>query len=116
MTVRIEDIRATLRARDSAAAARAKGRAERLRARLPAAKARLVEAGALDVWLFGSLAVGPVSESSDVDLAVSGLAADSYFRVLGDLMALFGGPVDLVRIEEAGESLCERIRLEGRRL
>lgn len=76
----------------------------------------LHDRGAVEVWLFGSLATAHVHPGSDVDLAVLGLPATSYFTALADLMELFGTPVDLVRIEEAPTSLRERIAREGRLL
>jgi hypothetical protein len=36
-----------------------------------------------------------------------------YFAALADLMTLFGAAVDLVRLEEAPESLRGRILAEG---
>jgi uncharacterized protein len=85
-------------------------RAGRLRARLPAAVALLRDRhGAESVVLFGSLANGACHADSDVDLAVSGLPGDRYFEALADLMEVFAGPVDLVRLEDAPESLRERI-------
>ena len=70
--------------------------------------------GATAVVLFGSLAVGDYRETSDVDIAVEGLASAHYFAALTDLMNLFTVPVDLVRVEEASSSLKERILAEGR--
>jgi predicted nucleotidyltransferase len=65
------------------------------------------------VILFGSLATGTCRDTSDVDLAVSGVPRSLYFPVLADLMALFGAPVDLVRMEEVPKSLRGRIVAEG---
>jgi predicted nucleotidyltransferase len=72
--------------------------------------------GVRRVWLFGSLVVGEPTLESDVDLAVEGLASSAYFSALADLMALFKGPVDLLRLEEASESLRQRVLSEGREL
>lgn len=92
-------------------------RAARLLARMPQARATLVERhGAHRVWLFGSLSAGVPSSESDVDLAVEGLEVPRYFHALADLMEIFQGPVDLLRVEEAPESLRERIAAEGREL
>ncbi len=93
---------------------RAAERARRLRQGLPGA-VRLLrsEYGAQRVLLFGSLATGSWGESTDVDLAVEGLPGALYFAALADLMAHFGAPVDLVRLEEAPESLRDRIAAEG---
>ena len=49
-------------------------------------------------------------------LRVEGLPAVEYFAALAGLMDLFGGRVDLVRLEEAGESLRACIREEGKAL
>lgn len=69
--------------------------------------------GARRVWLFGSLVAGSPTAHSDVDLAVEGLSSNAYFGALADLMELFHGRVDLVRWEEAPESLRARILAEG---
>ena len=68
------------------------------------------------MWLFGSLARGDATETSDVDLAVEGLPPSAYFDALAELMHLLGVRVDLVRLEEAGESLRACVREEGRLL
>jgi len=115
--VTAQDLARTLRARSAERRARAKVRADQLCARLPPAAALLVERhGARRVVLFGSLADGTYSEHSDVDLAVEGMPSARYFEALAELMALFGGPVDLVRIEEAGSSLRAHIEEVGRPL
>jgi predicted nucleotidyltransferase len=72
--------------------------------------------GASTVRLFGSLASGGVTENSDVDLAVEGLDESRYFSALADLMAIFDGPVDLIRVESAAGALKDRIAAEGQRV
>ena len=115
--VTAQDLARTLRARSAERRARAKLRADRLCARLPEAVALLVERHrATRVVLFGSLAEGSYSEHSDVDLAVEGMPSAAYFQALAELMALFGGPVDLVRIEDAAPSLRAHIEEAGRPL
>jgi hypothetical protein len=92
-------------------------RAAHLQALLPAAAAMLRERyGAREVVLFGSLATGTTTADSDVDLAAGGVRSDDYFAALADLMAVFGGPVDLVRLELAPPSLLDRIAAEGKLL
>lgn len=111
------DLAQTMRARSAQEQARAELRAQRLRGLLPQAKRLLVERyQARRVLLFGSLALGSYSEQSDVDLAVEGMPSAPYFSALADLMGLFGGPVDLVRLEEAAPSLRSAIEQEGRPL
>jgi predicted nucleotidyltransferase len=89
-------------------------RARQLRRLLPeAAEVLRARYGAERVVLFGSVATGTCREGSDLDLAVTGLGRDRYFDALADLMALFGAPVDLVRLEEVPDSLRQRITEEG---
>jgi predicted nucleotidyltransferase len=117
MAVTVDQMAQAWRRREAQRAERAAHRAGRLMARLPNARRLLLdEYGASSVWLFGSLATGDGREDSDVDLAVEGLSAASYFHALSDLMAIFGGAVDLVRLEEAPAGLRERILTDGRPL
>jgi predicted nucleotidyltransferase len=95
---------------------RARQRASALIERLPEARDVITKLGAQRAWLFGSLATGRVTETSDVDLAVEGLPSEVYFTAVAELMAVFRGPVDLVRLEEAAPSLRDRILVEGRAL
>ena len=105
------------RRREAERAERATRRAQAFFAALPDARCLLSERyGATCVILFGSLADGTYRDTSDVDLAVEGLPSSSYFAALTDLMTLFGGGVDLVRLEDASPSLKDRILAEGRRL
>jgi uncharacterized protein len=106
-----------LRARAETECQRGRQRAAHLLAYVSHARRLLIDSyGARRVWLFGSLVVGQPTPESDVDLAVEGLPTSDYFKALADLMGLFHAPVDLVRLEEAAESLRERVLLEGREL
>jgi predicted nucleotidyltransferase len=113
MATTVDQAARQLKQRASLHAARAAARAARLRDLLPNAKRLLVELGARRVCLFGSLATGRVTERSDVDLGVEGLPASVYFTALAELMRVFRGPVDLVRLEDAPDTLKERITAEG---
>ena len=86
--VKAHELAQTLRARSAERRVKADARAARLCARLPQAS----------------------------KLAVEGMPSASYFHALADLMALFGGPVDLVRTEEATASLRAHIEEEGQPL
>lgn len=90
-------------------------RAARLRAKLPDAADVLRRHGATGIFVFGSLLEDGRSPG-DVDLGVRGLAPEHYFQALADLMDVFGGPVDLVRLEDAPPSLRQRVEDEGRPL
>lgn len=67
---------------------------------LEQAIAELKAAGAREVYVFGSAARGTLREFSDVDLAVSGLPPEVYFRVLARAASLLKRPVDLVDLDE----------------
>jgi len=71
--------------------------------------------GAKRVWLFGSLAEGLFWEGSDIDLAVEGLSSEVYFAALSEIWRLLPGgmELDLIPLEDAYESLRERILKEG---
>jgi len=117
MAVTATDTVLHLRARAEAERQRGSQRAAQLLAHVSHARRLLVDRhGARRVWLFGSLAVGQPTPESDIDLAVEGLPSSAYFHALADLMGVFHAPVDLVRLEEAAESLRERVLLEGREL
>jgi predicted nucleotidyltransferase len=83
---------------------------------LPAAAELLRARGATTVYVFGSVATGRTGPRSDLDLAVTGLPVDRYFDALGALMRELPCDVDLVRLEDAPESLHERVQNEGRPL
>jgi len=115
MSVLAKDTLLHLKEMQRASRLAADTRAKRLLDRLPKAQEILVTRFlARRVWLFGSLAADTTTETSDVDLAVEQLPESSYFGALAALMELFGGPVDLVRIETADDSLRNRIEQEGR--
>ena len=117
MPVTATDTARHLRARAADQTRAAEARAARLLSALPAAADLLrTRYGVTDVVLFGSLATGTFTDRSDVDIAVRGLDPTHYFAALADLMALFAGPVDLVRLEQAPPSLLDRIASEGRPL
>jgi uncharacterized protein len=93
---------------------RAQQRAADVRSRLALATSVLRQKGARRIWLFGSMSRGGYPHSnSDVDLAVEGLPAEDLMRTLLELEDTLGAPVDLIRLEEASDSLVHRIQLEG---
>jgi predicted nucleotidyltransferase len=56
--------------------------------------------GAREVYLFGSQARGNGSKTSDLDFAVVGLPARSFFRAMGEVIEAVGRPVDLVDLDQ----------------
>lgn len=60
----------------------------------------LKAAGAREVYLFGSAATGQMGEHSDVDMAVSGLPPDVFFRAWARAVRCFPGrEMDLVNLD-----------------
>lgn len=112
----VSDTVAHLRRLEAKRSALAAERLERLEACLPQAREILRRRGADEVFVFGSVADGSTTPESDLDLAVSGLPHMEYFPALGELFAKLPIDVDLVRLEEAPESLRDRIAAEGRKL
>lgn len=59
----------------------------------------LKEGGCTEVFLFGSAATGEVREDSDIDIAVRGCPAGSFFLLLGKLLMQLDRSVDLVKLD-----------------
>ncbi|MCC6624197.1 MAG: nucleotidyltransferase domain-containing protein [Deltaproteobacteria bacterium] len=105
---------ANLRRMQAEADAADEARAAVARAALPALVKLLVDRlGVTRVVLFGSLLEGRLHERSDIDLAVAGLAPERYWEALWRAAEIAGRDVDLVPLEEASESLRERIETSG---
>ena len=98
--------------RSEEAAARAR-RARRARRRLPEAVARLREAGASRVILFGSLSRGGLDTDSDIDLAVDGLSLAACDEAERELSGLFGRPVQVVRLSRAPAAFRRLVKGHG---
>jgi predicted nucleotidyltransferase len=64
------------------------------------AVAALKAAGAREVYLFGSAAKGALRDNSDIDLAVSGLPPEVFFRSAAKASRAIGRPVDLIDLDE----------------
>lgn len=59
----------------------------------------LKAAGAREVYLFGSAAKGTLGENSDVDMAVSGLPPEVFFRAMARASRALGRPLDLINLD-----------------
>ena len=64
------------------------------------AASALKAAGAKEVYVFGSASKGKICPNSDVDLAVSGLPPEVFFRAMGMASRALGRQVDLVDLDE----------------
>lgn len=73
---------------------------EEMRERIEQAAAALKAAGAREVYLFGSAASGVVREGGDIDLAVTGLPPERFFRAMGIARRILRRPLDLIDLDE----------------
>ena len=74
--------------------------AEELERLIEKAVAELKAAGAQEVYVFGSAAKDKLRENSDVDMAVSGLPPEVFFRAMGKASRALGRPIDLIDLDE----------------
>lgn len=70
-------------------------------------------------WLFGSVARGTASDSSDVDIAILGAGsapkklADLPLDLEAELATTLGGEVQIVRVDRAPSDLVHRVLRDG---
>lgn len=60
----------------------------------------LKAAGAQEVYLFGSAASGEYDDDSDVDMAVSGLPPEIFYRATGQASCELDRSLDIVDLDE----------------
>jgi predicted nucleotidyltransferase len=116
MGASMDTYRDTVRRRDREEARREqrRRRAGRMAARRIARRLRQ-DYDVSTVRLFGSL-VGtePLGPRTDIDLAVEGLPADQYFEAVAMVQGMADAfSVDLIREEQAPQSLRDEIKQEG---
>jgi predicted nucleotidyltransferase len=87
-----------------------------IKEKLPLATEYLKSIGCKEIILFGSLANGDADESSDIDLAVSGISPRTYFKTVAEISSIVGWKVDLVTMDHISKEFKEKIRKQGRRL
>jgi predicted nucleotidyltransferase len=66
---------------------------------IAAAAALLRSYGARDVFVFGSVVHGALRPDSDIDMAVSGLPPQVFFRAMSEASDVIGRPVDLLDLD-----------------
>jgi predicted nucleotidyltransferase len=76
------------------------GLPEDLALRIEKAAEALRAAGAREVYVFGSVARGKLRAYSDVDMAVSGLPPQVFFRAMAKASRALGRPLDLIDLDE----------------
>jgi len=73
----------------------------------------LKEAGATEVYVFGSAAEGKVRPDSDIDLATRGIPPEVFFHTLGKILCVLTRPVDLVDLDDS-KDFADFLAREGR--
>ncbi len=74
--------------------------ADELRVLIAKAADQLKAAGAREVLLFGSAARGAVHDRSDIDMAVSGLPPEKFFKAMAAASSVLGHAIDLIDLDE----------------
>ncbi len=64
------------------------------------AASALKAVGAKEVYVFGSASKGQMRTHSDVDMAVSGLPPEVFFRAMAKASRALGRPIDLIDLNE----------------
>lgn len=73
---------------------------EELKPLIERAVLALKSAGAREVYLFGSAAHGQIREDSDIDMAVSGLPPEMFYRAGAAAEDAIGRSLDLIDLDE----------------
>ena len=68
--------------------------------RIQTAVKLLKNVGAKKVFLFGSLVRGEITNSTDIDIGIQGLAPEIFFRVFNQLSEAIDSPFDLVDFDK----------------
>ena len=63
----------------------------------------LQDAGAREVFIFGSASRGAVRPESDIDMAVRGLPPERFYEVVGRVLSSISRSFDLVDLDEPNE-------------
>lgn len=73
----------------------------------------LKEEGCTEIFIFGSIVNGKSNEISDIDIAVRGLPASKYFKIVGKLILELNNSVDLVDLDETNNNFVKILEKEG---
>ena len=63
------------------------------------AKNILLKEGCKEIYIFGSIIEGNITEMSDIDIATVGLSKSKYFKVYGELLEKLNRSIDLVCLD-----------------
>jgi predicted nucleotidyltransferase len=62
-------------------------------------KSILLNAGAAEIYLFGSYAEGDYQVESDIDIAFTGIDKSKFFKVYGAVLSSIGRNVDMISLD-----------------
>ena len=85
---------------------------DELKSILSRAAATLRAEGAQEVYVLGSAATGTLEPESDIDMAVSGLSPERFFRAASRAEDILRRPLDLMDLDEPSP-LVRHLRKEG---
>jgi predicted nucleotidyltransferase len=83
-----------------------------MKRKITRAAAALKSYGAREVYIFGSYAEGTFTRHSDVDMAVTGLPPEKFFRAMGEAHDILMRPLDLIDLDD-GSLFSEYLKNEG---
>jgi predicted nucleotidyltransferase len=86
---------------------------QRVLAALPGLTPVLTEHGVTEAYLFGSVATGRCRPESDVDIAVTGCAAERFYQLAARLERALDVPLDLLDLGRAPPELAKEVRSTG---
>jgi predicted nucleotidyltransferase len=83
-----------------------------LQSEINIAKQIILEAGAKEIYIFGSIAGGFYSDDSDLDLATIGLERSKFFQVYGELLSKLNRGFDLIGLDYRTD-FSEQLKITG---
>lgn len=69
--------------------------------------------GCSEIFIFGSLIALKYNDESDIDIAIKGLPANKYFKVIGKLEMELDMPFDIVDLDESDNNFVKLLKEKG---
>ena len=73
----------------------------------------LKKEGCSEIFIFGSLVERKYNDESDIDIAIKGLPANKYFKVIGKLELELDTRFDIVDLDEDENSFVKLLKEKG---
>ncbi len=110
------DYTSVWRAREKQRTAQIQRLQDHLSARLPFLRQVLIAHGVQEAYIFGSFASDRLRPESDLDLAVAGAEATTWYQLSAELERAAQLNLDMIDLDSAPPALKERIISTGRRI